>query len=85
MEKSRLTMSQDIDAALKGWDFKSGVVQARLVQAGEGRQELAVIAAGMSRIDKAKAVRLVMVVEKRNEEPARLAVRADDPLLDAFA
>ena len=31
-------MSQDIDAALKGWDFKSGVVQARLVQAGEGRQ-----------------------------------------------
>jgi hypothetical protein len=31
-------MSQDIDAALRGWDFKPGVVQARLVQAGSGRQ-----------------------------------------------
>ena len=31
-------MSQDIDAALKGWDFRPGVVQARLVQAGDGRQ-----------------------------------------------
>ena len=26
-------MSQDIDAALQGWEFKPGVVQARLVQA----------------------------------------------------
>jgi hypothetical protein len=31
-------MSQDIDAALKGWDFKPGVVQARLVQAADSRQ-----------------------------------------------
>src|SRR6516164_8958388 len=31
-------MSQDIDAALRGWDFKPGVVQARLVQAADGRQ-----------------------------------------------
>jgi hypothetical protein len=31
-------MSQDIDAPLKGWDFKPGVVQARLVQAADGRQ-----------------------------------------------
>jgi hypothetical protein len=31
-------MSQDIDAAMKGWDFKPGVVQARLVQAKNGRQ-----------------------------------------------
>ena len=31
-------MSQDIDAPLKGWDFKPGVVQARLVQATDGRQ-----------------------------------------------
>lgn len=31
-------MSQDIDAALEGWDFKPGVVQARLVQARGGRQ-----------------------------------------------
>src|SRR5947209_3911254 len=31
-------MSQDIDAAMRGWDFKPGVVQARLVQAGSGRQ-----------------------------------------------
>ncbi len=33
-------MSQDIDGALKGWDYKPGVVQARLVQAGSGRQVL---------------------------------------------
>jgi hypothetical protein len=31
-------MSQDIDAALKGWDFRPGVVQARMVQAAGGRQ-----------------------------------------------
>jgi hypothetical protein len=31
-------MSQDIDAAVKGWDFKPGVVQARQVQASDGRQ-----------------------------------------------
>jgi hypothetical protein len=31
-------MSQDIDAALQGWEFKPGVVQARLVQARDGRQ-----------------------------------------------
>src|SRR5262249_47652852 len=31
-------MKQDIDAALRGWDFKPGVVQARLVQASDGRQ-----------------------------------------------
>ncbi len=31
-------MSQDIDAPLQGWDFKPGVVQARLVQAADGRQ-----------------------------------------------
>jgi len=29
---------QDIDAALQGWEFKPGVVQARLVQARDGRQ-----------------------------------------------
>src|SRR5262245_14160405 len=31
-------MNQDIDGALRGWDFKPGVVQARLVQAKNGRQ-----------------------------------------------
>jgi hypothetical protein len=31
-------MSQDIDAALRGWKFKPGVVQARLVQADKDRQ-----------------------------------------------
>jgi hypothetical protein len=31
-------MNQDIDNALEGWDFKPGVVQARLVQARDGRQ-----------------------------------------------
>ncbi len=30
-------MSQDIDAALEGWHFKPGIVQARLVEAREGR------------------------------------------------
>jgi hypothetical protein len=33
-------MSQDIDAALKGWEYKPGVVQARLVEADGGRQVL---------------------------------------------
>src|ERR1700730_6476801 len=32
------SMSQDIDTALQGWEFKPGVVQARLVQARNGRQ-----------------------------------------------
>jgi len=31
-------MRQDIDSALQGWEFKPGVVQARMVQAGDGRQ-----------------------------------------------
>jgi hypothetical protein len=31
-------MHQDIDAALQGWEYKPGVVQARLVQARDGRQ-----------------------------------------------
>jgi hypothetical protein len=31
-------MNQDIDAALRGWEYKPGVVQARLVQAADGRQ-----------------------------------------------
>jgi hypothetical protein len=31
-------MTQDIDSALEGWDFKAGMVQARLVQARDGRQ-----------------------------------------------
>src|SRR5437660_8178533 len=31
-------MKQDIDSALRGWDFKPGMVQARLVQARDGRQ-----------------------------------------------
>jgi hypothetical protein len=33
-------MSQDIDAALRGWEFKPGEVQARQVQAADGRQVL---------------------------------------------
>jgi hypothetical protein len=33
-------MSQDIDDALRGWEFKPGVVQARLVQTRDGRQVL---------------------------------------------
>jgi hypothetical protein len=33
-------MNQDIDSALQGWEYKPGVVQARLVQAGAGRQVL---------------------------------------------
>jgi hypothetical protein len=31
-------VSQDIDAALAGWDFQPGLVQARLVDAHDGRQ-----------------------------------------------
>jgi hypothetical protein len=31
-------VGQDIDAALRGWDYKPGMVQARLVDAGDGRQ-----------------------------------------------
>lgn len=31
-------MSQDIDSALGGWEYKPGVVQARVVQAGDGRE-----------------------------------------------
>jgi UvrB/uvrC motif len=31
-------MNQDIDGALRGWDFKPGMIQARLVQARDGRQ-----------------------------------------------
>jgi hypothetical protein len=33
-------MGQDIDRTMRGWDFKPGVVQARLVDAGDGRQVL---------------------------------------------
>lgn len=35
-------MNQDIDRALRGWEYKAGVVQARLVQARDGRQVLQV-------------------------------------------
>src|SRR5437762_1499086 len=35
-----MTMSQDIDAALRDWEFKPGEVQARQVEAGDGRQVL---------------------------------------------
>jgi hypothetical protein len=31
-------VSQDIDGCLRGWDYKPGMVQARLVQAADGRQ-----------------------------------------------
>lgn len=31
-------MSQDIDPVLRGWEYKPGIVQARLVQAKNGRQ-----------------------------------------------
>jgi hypothetical protein len=33
-----LAVSHDIDAALRGWEYKPGVVQARLVKAADGRQ-----------------------------------------------
>jgi hypothetical protein len=33
-------MSQDIDAALQGWEFKPRVIQARLVQTASGRQAI---------------------------------------------
>ena len=33
-------MSKDIDAALRGWEYRPGVVQARLVRAHGGRQVL---------------------------------------------
>jgi hypothetical protein len=33
-------MRQDIDSALKGWEYKPGVVQARLVEGADGRQIL---------------------------------------------
>lgn len=33
-------MGQDIDIALRGWDFKPAVVQARLIDAEDGRQVL---------------------------------------------
>lgn len=31
-------MGQDIDRALSGWDFKPGMIQARMVTSGDGRQ-----------------------------------------------
>jgi hypothetical protein len=31
-------MSQDIDAVLRDWDYRPGVVQARITKAGDGRQ-----------------------------------------------
>jgi len=31
-------VNQDIDAALEGWDYKTGMVQARMVEAKEGRK-----------------------------------------------
>jgi hypothetical protein len=31
-------VNQDIDKALRGWEYKPGIVQARLVQAADGRQ-----------------------------------------------
>ncbi len=31
-------MNEDIDNALRGWDYKPGVVQARMIQAKDGRQ-----------------------------------------------
>jgi hypothetical protein len=31
-------VTHDIDAALREWEFKPGIVQARLVEAGDGRQ-----------------------------------------------
>ena len=31
-------MSQDIDGPLKGWEYKPGTVQARMVKTGDGRQ-----------------------------------------------
>jgi hypothetical protein len=34
------SMNQDIDAALNGWEYKPGIVQARLVEAGDGRNVL---------------------------------------------
>jgi hypothetical protein len=33
-------VGQDLDWALRGWDFKPGIVQARLVDASDGRQVL---------------------------------------------
>lgn len=33
-------MSQDIDQALQGWEFKPGLMQARLLQAADGREVL---------------------------------------------
>src|SRR5262249_53255994 len=33
-------VSQDIDAAMRGWEHKPGVVQARMVKAADGRQVL---------------------------------------------
>ena len=35
-------MNQDIDGALQGWDARPGTVQARLVQAHDGRQVIQV-------------------------------------------
>ncbi len=33
-------MNQDLDAALNGWEYKPGLVQARKVRAGDGREVL---------------------------------------------
>jgi hypothetical protein len=33
-------VSQDIDSALRGWEYRSGAVQARLVEADDGREVL---------------------------------------------
>jgi hypothetical protein len=38
--EKRYLVGQDIDRALRGWDFKPSVVQARLVDASDGRQVL---------------------------------------------
>src|ERR1700726_4647370 len=33
-----ISVNQDIDNALRGWDYKAGVIQARLVKARDGRE-----------------------------------------------
>jgi len=67
----------------------SAVINARNAlqrkQTGEGGSELAVVTAGLSSIDKAEAIVLIMVVEKGDKKPTSFAVRTDDALLDALA
>jgi len=78
-------VSQDIDVVLRDWDYKSGVVQARLVKAADGRQVIQMrVDLGLLQIettgrpDGARPHNFGSYFEYLRRE-ARVAVRAEKP------